>query len=259
MVTVCAPNSGKWQALVEALNHYDKDDLIFEVVKNTSDIRNYLREPFITEDAWEMILRQFETKIELDHALPENLKLLEIEEEVFYILHFACYTMNQLTEGYCDIPSWDEAIYDLRSVKINRQQTVVEIKENLCEKVLDCTAINIVSTKDIPTWKDCHRNDTNVMHQNWCKHCTDLSKCLVHWSLAKDQFLQFIVNTFYTWRKYHNKRNIIDSSISTYSKNYKPSDGHSDGPCIYFCLCYVMLPSFSVFKQAVFNLYFPQI
>ena len=38
-VTVCAPNSFKWPALVEALNYYDRDGLIFQVFDN--DIRDY--------------------------------------------------------------------------------------------------------------------------------------------------------------------------------------------------------------------------
>ena len=51
-VTVCGPNSGKWQALVEALNHYDEDGLIFEVLKNKKSIRNLLKGPFNKKDWW---------------------------------------------------------------------------------------------------------------------------------------------------------------------------------------------------------------
>ena len=51
-VTVCAPNSGKWQALVEALNHYDEDGLIFEVLQNKKSIRNLLKGPFNKKDWW---------------------------------------------------------------------------------------------------------------------------------------------------------------------------------------------------------------
>ena len=124
-----------------------------------------------------------------------------------------------------------EMVYrrDLNWGKTNRHQAAIDIKENLCKKVLDCTAINITSTKDIPTWKDCHRNNTNLMHQNWCKDCANLSGCckciFPNWE-DKDYFIRFIVNTFFTWRKYHNKRNIIDASISTYlyEKKYELYD-----------------------------------
>ena len=178
-----------------------------------------------------LILKQFKPELQLDHALPERLNLLPIEEEVFYILHFVCYAMEQLTGGYCTTYEWDEAMFDLSFGKINRHQRAIEIRENLCEKVLNCTAINILNTKDIPSWKDCHRNETNPMHQKWCAMCSELPECLKKTS-GQNNFLQFIVNTFYTWRKYHNRRNLIDSSISTYLKNYKLSDEHSDGPCI---------------------------
>ena len=220
-VTVCASNSGKWQALVEALDHYDEYGLIFEVLKNTRSILGYLKAPFDhNSPVFELILKQFEPRLELDHALPEKLKLLPIEKEVFYILHFACYAMEQLTKDYCPSHEWDEAIFDMSLGKINHQQTAIEIRENLCEKVLNCTAINILNSKNIPTWKDCNRNETNPMHQNWCKNCTNLYECLKENRYDKDYFLRFIVNTFFTWRKYYNKRNVIDSFISTYL--YKP-------------------------------------
>ena len=94
-VTVCAPNFGKWQALVEALNHYDKEGLIFEVLKSTKSIHGYLKAPFDhNSPVFELILKQFEPRLELDHALPERLQLLPIEEELFYILHYACYAME---------------------------------------------------------------------------------------------------------------------------------------------------------------------
>ena len=110
-VTVCAPNSGKWQALVEALNHYDEDGLIFEVLKNTKSIREYLKGPF--HYGGKLILKQFEPELQLDHTLPERLELLPIEEELFYTLHFACYAVEQLTGAYCTYYEWDEAIFEL--------------------------------------------------------------------------------------------------------------------------------------------------
>ena len=134
--------------------------------------------------------------------------------------------MEQLAGGYCTTYEWDEAMFDLSLGKINRQQRAIEIRENLCETVLNCTAINILNTKDIPSWKDCHRNDTNSMHQQWCAMCSDLPECLKKTS-GQNNFLQFIVNTFYTYRIYHNKRNIIDSSISTYLYHYNQVAGEA--------------------------------
>ena len=32
-VTVCAPNSGKWPAIIEALQHYDTDGQIFKAAE----------------------------------------------------------------------------------------------------------------------------------------------------------------------------------------------------------------------------------
>ena len=172
-----------------------------------------------------LVLQQFEPKLQLDHALPERLKLLPIEEDIFYILHFVCYGFAHLYGNvYCNTYMWDKAIYDLSWGKTNRHEIAQEIKENLCQKILnvDCTAIPMLSTKNIPTWKDCHRNDTSSMHQSWCKDCKNLSECVYpNLTWDNDFFLRLIVNTFYTWRKYHNKRNILDISISQYLKNDK--------------------------------------
>ena len=233
--------------MVKALNHYDKDYLIFEVLKNVDHIHRYLQYPFTSLVGLELILKQFKPKLQLDHALPERLKLFPIEEEVFYTLHFACYAMEQLTGVYCTTYEWDEAMFDLSLGKTNRHQAAIDIKENLCKKVLDCTAqyttcctaINITSTKDIPTWKDCNGNNTNSMHQNWCKDCTNLSECLgedVGWN--EDSFLRFIVHTFFIWKKYYKKENVIESIISTYAKHGIYEDGQSYGPCISICFCY---------------------
>ena len=195
--------------MVEALNHYDEDGLIFEVVKNNKTIRSYLRKPF---EYGHLTVKKFDPELQLDHALPERLELLPIEEEIFYILHFACYAANPSPCYYYVIEKWDEAIFDLSLGKTNRRQTALEIREYLCEKVLQCSL-----AKDIPSWRDCHRNDTNSMHQKWCKDCKNLYECIPG-STGKS-FLKFIFNTFYTWRKYHDKRNIIDASISTYLYN----------------------------------------
>ena len=92
---------------MDALNHYD-DDLIFDVLKNTDSIREYLKGPFQDKEGWEIFSKQFEPKLQLNHALPERLKLLPVEEEVFYILHFAFYALELI-----DTNAWDKAIRDL--------------------------------------------------------------------------------------------------------------------------------------------------
>ena len=33
-MTICAPNSRRWSSLAEALNQFDKDGLIYDVIRN---------------------------------------------------------------------------------------------------------------------------------------------------------------------------------------------------------------------------------
>ena len=49
-VTVCAPNSGKWPALVEALNYFDKDGLIFETIRKINLEVDFFKEAFAPDN-----------------------------------------------------------------------------------------------------------------------------------------------------------------------------------------------------------------
>ena len=92
-VTVCAPNSGKWPAMVEALDYYDTDGQIFEaadIINNAS--RSFSRSFY--QAAGQLLLEEFDPKLVLDHNLPLKLKLSPIELEVFYLLHFGFFFEN---------------------------------------------------------------------------------------------------------------------------------------------------------------------
>ena len=84
--------------MVEAVNHYDKDGLIF---KTMEDIFNEKYGSKIFGDTLDhfgaaIILEDVFPKLRLDHNLPATLDLIQIEKDVFYTLHFAYY----LTPSY---------------------------------------------------------------------------------------------------------------------------------------------------------------
>ena len=92
-VTVCAPNSGKWPALVEALQHYDTDGQIFKTVGTMNNKSEYSG-PFymsFSGAAGQLFIEKFAPELILDHNLPAKLKLIPIEIEIFYLLHFGFY------------------------------------------------------------------------------------------------------------------------------------------------------------------------
>ena len=89
-MTVCAPNSGKWLALAEALLHYDADGQIFKTAKIINEAARPLSMSF-QQAAGQLFIDKFAPELSLDHNLPAKLKLIPIETEVFYLLHFGFY------------------------------------------------------------------------------------------------------------------------------------------------------------------------
>ena len=45
-MTVCAPNSGKWPTIVEAMNYYDKGDSIFETISKIDKKTTIFRQKY---------------------------------------------------------------------------------------------------------------------------------------------------------------------------------------------------------------------
>ena len=140
-------------------------------LKNTKSIRGYLKAPFDhNSPVFELILKQFEPRLELDHALPETLKLLPIEEEVFYLIHFACYAMGKKCKEEIIKQSDSLALNSILKID-TREETAAALKEMICDKV-NCTIQND------PNWMNCSNEDTNLIYQKWCKKYPNLSNCL---------------------------------------------------------------------------------
>lgn len=97
-VTVCAPNSGKWQALNKALTHFDSDGDIFEVIRTMNKDTTFFSNAFLFDYAgpiiWKILMQQIFPPLELNHELPMRLNLLPIEKQIFYLLNFACYVAS---------------------------------------------------------------------------------------------------------------------------------------------------------------------
>ena len=204
-VTVCPPGSRKWSAIVEALSQVDKDDSIFETIKlfEEEDYKLFskpLNDNFATQ--WTMLMNGAVPDKKLDHKIPTLLNLLPIEKEVFYLIHFACYAMGKKCEE--EIFRQSESL-SLNSIlhKDTREQTATELEEMICNK-LNC------SIKNDSNWMNCSNDDINLMYQEWCTKCPNLSDCLRSRSGYSDvYFVSHIVRIFYAWRKYFTRKNFI--------------------------------------------------
>ena len=227
---MCAPNSGKWPALVEALNYFDKDGLIFETIRKINLEVDFFKEAFAPDNelvTWKIIKMQFDPPLQLDHTLPMRLKMLPIEKEVFYLFHFGCYVAKYECYNKVIMPI---VSFALDSILINETRTLTAQK--VCQNfvgynyhwLIDYEEINC---DDIVTlWDKCIEFGSNgtSLHQKWCDQCKELNGCLY---FDEDFFIQSILNMFYTWRKYFTKRNLIDSSISIFrDESYEKNIGY---------------------------------
>ena len=102
-MTVCTPNSGKWPALVKALDNFDKNGKIFDVLKEqiiTGSVGDEEVIPYLFLDIFtgivkrETIFHQVDAELKLNHELATKLEFLPIESEVFYLMHYACYALD---------------------------------------------------------------------------------------------------------------------------------------------------------------------
>ena len=215
-VTVCPPNSGKWSFLVEGLSKFDTKGLIFETIRkyNEKDDGKIMRYLFLQsiigstkKSKRKLLMDQFDPHLILDHSLPERLELLPIEKETFYLLHFVCYSAGKkciqtMIRAYNDVSysSMDSII-----ANDTREETSEIIKNTLCENQnTNCS----IMEKD--SWMNCldlDQQDTSV-YKDWCTVCSNLSSCL---PVSDEDFILPIVHLFYSWRRFINKKSLIES------------------------------------------------
>ena len=208
-VTVCQPGSGKWSAIVEALNQVDKDDSIFETIQKFEEDFKLFSNPFNDYFAtqWTMLVDGAVPNEKLDHKIPEVLNLLPVEKEFFYLIHFACFAMGKTCKEEIIRPSNSMALKSILR-KNTREQTVAELKEMICSKV-NC------SIKNDSNWINCNKSDVNQMYQQWCKECPNLSRCLSSRSGYGDVYMvSDIVRIFNAWRKFFTRKNFIHALLT---------------------------------------------
>ena len=204
-VTVCKPGSGKWSAMVEALSQADKDDSIFETIELFEAFSKTFNDPFAPQLKW--LVYGALGSVTLNHSIPADLDLFPIEKEVFYLINFACFAMGKTCEE--EIIRQSESLV-LASIlrKDTREQTATELEEMICNKV-NC------SIKTDSNWMNCNNAGLNLMYQEWCKKCSNLSACLYPRTRFSDgDMVRHIVKIFYAWRKYFTQKNIIHALLT---------------------------------------------
>lgn len=182
-VTVCAPNSGKWQALAEALNYFDQKGLIFD----TAAKLNVFLDPFASDlyesNKLDVLMKQFVPNLKLDRTLPTRLNSLPCETEVLYWLHFACYVASYECGKKVIAPYSNFGLKLILSQK-TRYQTAFEICQDLVDygqQLIDYEDIDCLKLNDTTIWERCLDDGNNTsLFQQWCKSCSELSGCTLY-------------------------------------------------------------------------------
>ena len=224
-MTICAPNSRRWSSLAEALNQFDKDGLIYDVIRNYTKqvdddnrilrvIENSKLYSYADANAEDWMYQFYPT---LDHSLPDRIGLLPSEKEVFYLIHFACYNYKH---------KWGNVLISklvnslsLQSITKgdDRQETANYMKEEICKiENVDCSVLSD------PTWMHClevQNNNASSKYKDWCNDCATLSGCrsLDLWydgEIDYDYgFIMWIVKNFVSLRNIIDKKLIISSIL----------------------------------------------
>ena len=199
--------------MVEALDHYDNDGLIF---KTLEEIVNRTFEDTIFGDTLdyfsaEIILREFSPKLRLDHNLPARLELIPIEKDVFYLLHIACYLTLQKERRKIRL-GIEQIMIESIVKKTSKKEAGQLMKEHVCHYLKYQKNLNCISLANTTTWMNCQSSESIPQHQEWCNDCKNLSDCLGD---KKEVYslLTFNLKIFYSWKKYFTKRNLIDTSM----------------------------------------------
>jgi hypothetical protein len=156
---------------------------------------------------WAMLINGAVPDKKLNHNISAVLNLLPIEKDVFYLIHFACYAMEEKCREEITKPSESLALNSILQ-KDTREQTAAELEEMICSKV-NCTM------KIDSNWMSCNNTDMDPVHQEWCEKCPNLSGCLLLRSGYADSFMVYnIVKIFFAWRKYLTRKNLIHALLT---------------------------------------------
>lgn len=159
-VTICYPNPAKWMGIARALDHFDSQGLIFDMIRNQSDRIHEMFKTSFTGPT-ETILNSFEPKLGIDHQLPIKIGFSIHETELFYLIHLATVEFLKVNWTWSDIDGFLRYdIFDLKFASFlqhkTRYQATQDIKKYICNiKGMDCTF-----AKD-QSWFQCNETSTN--------------------------------------------------------------------------------------------------
>ena len=202
--------------MVEALDYYDKDGLIFKAMEDifSGKYGSYIFGDTLDHFGAAIILKDIFPKLSLNHSLPAALDLIQIEKDVFYTLHFACYLTPLYKQRSKLLQNIEEIAIQSIFKKRSKIGTGQIMKEYICQYLLDHNNVSCISLMSTETWMNCLSNESIPQHQEWCKYCKNLSDCLGY--VNSYTMLLFNLKIFYSWRKYFTKRNLIDTAMTEF-------------------------------------------
>ena len=166
--------------MVEALDNYDEDGLIFQTLEEIIN-RTLFGDPIFGDTldhfSSEIILEEFSPKLRLDHNLPVRLELIPIEKDVFYLLHIACYLTLQWERPKIQL-GIEQIMIESIVKKRSKKEAGQLMKEHVCHYLKYQKNLNCISLENTTTWMNCQSSESIPQHQEWCNDCKNLSDCL---------------------------------------------------------------------------------
>ena len=171
-VTVCLQKSEKWMAMIEALNHFDIEDEVFDLIRN----QNETIKDFFSGSITKLMKSAYKSDPKWNSDLIEFLDLNQEEVELMYLLSYASFELklaNPIIHDYIVglfLSDVYEIKYDLVLKKTSKNEHNQILKSFICDyNGVSCPFI------DEESWFDCKESMMQNYDGNYKLWCTDAS------------------------------------------------------------------------------------
>ena len=219
-VTVCLPTQSKWLVVIKLLYHFDKEKLIYDVIKKQhSSIQKIFSSTITTPQ--NILPQMYDFEVVWSQQLPLKLKLNSIEKEVMFLMHFATYTIQKSPENWMIYNFLDLVLdFQFKSIlnRTSREGVTRGMKDFICKYdnnniKIECPFLNN------PLWFECNnenQNDSLIYGEDyvdWCQECNDFNgSCMSEF--VNDIFLKNLLKS-HTMTEHMTEYNLIYATVMT--------------------------------------------
>ena len=211
-VTVCFPKSERWLAMIEALNHFDTNDNIFDLIRDQDEKIQAIFSRAITEPN-EIIKNAFDFNLKWNPDLKEVLDLNPNEVELMFLLSYATFELK-LTQTYYRVSHFAFEVIEKKFYLALNKTSKYESNQILKSFVCDYNGVSCPFINE-EAWFNCDENIIQKYDANyklWCNNASNFNP-----NYDDDIMIEVLLNTVTQLKMidlHLTKRNLIEASFS---------------------------------------------